>query len=420
MPPVRSSRRRSSRRRFLRQSLAAGLGLLAAPALASGVLRAAPRAEGAPLRIGHLVRSDVRAAATEAAQGAAWAADEAVYNAQLFDRTVAFESVAADSVARLPAAVRTLQDALGGLDLLVCGTDQTLSPPLVALAEADDLLLVNAGVPDTAWRDAGCHPHLVHVTASAAMHADALAAWGTAARDDLARWTLLAGEDARDQATAAYLERALTERGATVVETLPPGPPDEVAQAAAAVEADATAVCVTGAAQLPLVAALAAADAPLVTGPLLERPRYAAAGVQVAGAWPLMWHPDLFKYGATQLADRYTARYDVPMHGLAYANWAAVTFLAEAALNAESSRPEALVRYLVGEGRFDSRKGKPLTFRPWNQQARQILHVAEASPTGRLALSADVPDALRGDADAITARLDALGLSATESACALR
>jgi ABC transporter substrate binding protein (PQQ-dependent alcohol dehydrogenase system) len=287
------------------------------------------------------------------------------------------------------------------------------------LAEADDILLVNAGVPDIAWRDAGCHPHLVHVTASAAMHADALAAWGTAARDDLARWTILVGEDERDQATAAYLEAALTERGATVVETLPPGPPDATAQAAAATEADATAVCVTGAAQLPLVAALDAAGGPLITGPLLERPRYAAASVQIAGAWPLLWHPDLFKYGATQLMDRYTGRYDEPMHGLAYANWAAVTFLVEAALNVGGSRPAELASYLVGEGRFDSRKGKPLTFRPWNRQARQILYVAEAGPTGRLGLSADVPDALRGDADAITARLDALGLSATESACAL-
>ena len=91
------------------------------------------------------------------------------------------------------------------------------------------------------------------------------------------------------------------------------------------------------------------------------------------------WHPSLYKFGATQLNQRYRERFGSPMDGAAWASWFAVKAAAETALR------KALER--IGTSGFDGHKGVRLRFRPEDHVLRQPLYVvagervlAELSP----------------------------------------
>src|SRR5436189_254169 len=60
----------------------------------------------------------------------------------------------------------------------------------------------------------------------------------------------------------------------------------------------------------------------------------------------VLWDSTLQRYGASQINDRYHARFGVGMDGGAWAGWVAVKIAAEAALRARSSEPSRLLAYL--------------------------------------------------------------------------
>lgn len=94
----------------------------------------------------------------------------------------------------------------------------------------------------------------------------------------------------------------------------------------------------------------------------------------------LLWGPTLERYGASQINDRYRDKYGTGMDGSAWAGWAAVKFVAEAALRTRSTEPSRLVAYLEApDTQFDGHKGWPLSFRRADHQLRQPLY-ASASP----------------------------------------
>jgi len=109
----------------------------------------------------------------------------------------------------------------------------------------------------------------------------------------------------------------------------------------------------------------------------------------------VLWDLTLQRYGASQINDRYGARFGVGMDGAAWAGWVAVKIAAEAALRARSSDPSRLLAYLESPtAQFDGHKGWPLTFRTAEHQLRQPLYVVRwaegaSSPARELR---DVPD----------------------------
>jgi ABC-type branched-subunit amino acid transport system substrate-binding protein len=107
-----------------------------------------------------------------------------------------------------------------------------------------------------------------------------------------------------------------------------------------------------------------------------------AAGRGAAGAGSaVLWSPSLEKYGASQINERFRARYHLPMDGSAWAGWVAVKIAAEAALRARSTGAGALLSYLEASSTsFDGHKGWPLSFRSRDHQLRQPLYVAVRSP----------------------------------------
>ncbi|MEA2764853.1 MAG: hypothetical protein QOK07_1257 [Gemmatimonadaceae bacterium] len=105
-----------------------------------------------------------------------------------------------------------------------------------------------------------------------------------------------------------------------------------------------------------------------------------------------LWGPDLQRFGASQLNDRYRDRYHAGMDGFAWTGWAAVKIATEAALRTRSSSPAELTAYLESPStQFDGHKGWPLSFRIADHQLRQPLYVATAVGAGEYR-SRDVPE----------------------------
>ena len=114
---------------------------------------------------------------------------------------------------------------------------------------------------------------------------------------------------------------------------------------------------------------------------LQARPRLAAPAAVDS---TVLWGPSLERYGASQINDRYRAKYRAGMDGSAWAGWVAVKIAAEAALRARSSDPSRILAYLQTPGmQFDGHKGWPLTFRGGDHQLRQPLYaVARTAGAG--------------------------------------
>lgn len=128
-----------------------------------------------------------------------------------------------------------------------------------------------------------------------------------------------------------------------------------------------------------------------------------------------LWHPDLYRYGATQLNNRFGERFEEGMSSAAWANWLAVKILWEAAVRADGTGADVLIEFLESSrAGFDGHKGTALSFRPWNHQLRQPIYLVHADGDGNVEieeLQDDEPAAGSGESP------DPLGIPRAESSC---
>ncbi|HKN57837.1 MAG TPA: hypothetical protein VJV97_03235, partial [Gemmatimonadaceae bacterium] len=111
----------------------------------------------------------------------------------------------------------------------------------------------------------------------------------------------------------------------------------------------------------------------------------------------VLWGSALERYGASQINDRYRAKYHVGMDGGAWAGWFAVKLISESALRARSSDPSKLLAYLeLPSTSFDGHKGWPLGFRSADHQLREPLYIMVSPPPSGTQRYRDVPE-LRGN-----------------------
>lgn len=129
----------------------------------------------------------------------------------------------------------------------------------------------------------------------------------------------------------------------------------------------------------------------------------------------VLWHPELFRYGATQLNSRFVEKFEDGMSSAAWANWLAVKILWEAAVRTGGTGADAMIEFLESNrARFDGHKGTALSFRPWNHQLRQPIYLVHADGEGNVEieeLQDDEPAAGPGESP------DPLGMPRAESAC---
>jgi len=146
------------------------------------------------------------------------------------------------------------------------------------------------------------------------------------------------------------------------------------------------------------------------------------------GGRPVLWDPAFDTGPAADLNDRYASRNGEPMESAAWAAYAAVLILFEAAVAGATDGVDALMAYLTDtDTAFDVGKGVPVSFRPWDRQLRQPLVLVEpvagaewgSRASTRIALAAVVGTA-PSDIGASTgvADLDRYGDDADVTTCA--
>ncbi len=121
------------------------------------------------------------------------------------------------------------------------------------------------------------------------------------------------------------------------------------------------------------------------------------------GARVVLWHHTLRRFGAEQLNGRFRRRFGREMDSPAWAAWAAIKILTEAALRGRSVEPTGLAAYVRERAaRFDGHKGEPLAFDRRTGELRQPLYVVDHGPgraAGRVAAELSV-DEIYGTLDA--------------------
>ncbi|MBB95334.1 MAG: branched-chain amino acid ABC transporter substrate-binding protein [Rhodobacteraceae bacterium] len=307
-----------------------------------------------------------------------------------------------DAVAAARAAV-----ANGAGFLAVAAGADTLQAIAAAVPDA---LVLNLKAEDDTLRTSQCHDNIFHVIPSRAMKADALAQYLVWKKWD--RWVLIHGSHPEDNAMAEAYRRAARKFGANIVE-------ERVYEdTGGARRSDSGHVQVQR--QMPVFTQNAkrhdvviAADENEVFAAYLPyrtwdaRPVAGDAGLRVRD-----WHPGSEGWGGTQMQTRFEKHAKRYMSGNDYLAWLAVRIIGEAVTRTDTADPDAIRGYLRSDAfEIPGFKGLPLSFRPWNQQLRQGILLADGPLVVTVSPQAEFLHK--------TSQLDTLGYDHPESECSL-
>jgi ABC transporter substrate binding protein (PQQ-dependent alcohol dehydrogenase system) len=317
-----------------------------------------------------------------------------------------FETV--EFTATPETAAATLEKALaGGAGFVVLLADD---PTTVALADlaGDRALILNAAARGDALRGADCRANVVHVAASHAMLADALAQFLVWKKWD--SWFLISGSHPDDIDLANAFRTSATKFGAEIVE-------ERIYEdSGGARRTDTGHVQVQK--QMPVFTQgaeehdiLLAADEAGIFAEYLPFQTWDARPVAgSAGLVPRTWHPALEAWGATQFQNRFEAMAGRPMREEDYQAWLAVRIIGEAATRTGLADPAGLRDHILSpEFEVAGFKGQKLTIRDWDHQLRQPILLT----TGALTVSVSPQDAFLHQ----ISQLDTLGKDRPETTC---
>ncbi len=245
------------------------------------------------------------------------------------------------------------------------------------LPEAVGSIILDARTIDDNLRQEDCRRNVFHVLPSRAMRTDALAQFLISKR--WSRWFLLKGTSENDEAFAADMRVSAAKFGGKIVQerkyNYDPG----------SRRVD------TGFQQIQTQMPLATQNAPshdvLVVadeddqfGDYLPYNTYDARPiVGTQGLVATAWHPSFQEYSALQMQHRFKLFAHRDMSERDYAGWLALRIVGEAFIRSGMTDPEELRSFLRSK-QFEVAgfKGQGLTFRPWDQQLRQPVLLAQA------------------------------------------
>jgi ABC transporter substrate binding protein (PQQ-dependent alcohol dehydrogenase system) len=335
-------------------------------------------------------------------------AETAMRESRIIGRSVgvrfSLHELTIDGAADIVSAIRrSAQEHRAGVVLL----DLPIGPfreVVAGLGRGDDLMLFNIRHSDNELRGIDCAPALFHTLPSAAMLTDALAQYLRSRK-----WTrilLLAGETESDSAFADSFDLSARKFGLRILARrsfILSNDPREREQNNIRL--------LTGS---PDYDVIFLADnqgefgryVPFAS--LLPRPV-----VGMEGLVPSAWHWTWERHGAPQLNQRFDRRAKRQMAPEDWAAWAAVRSVVEAVVRSGETDIAAIRNTLVSDDfTFDTYKGVPANFRPWNNQLRQpvLLHTHNA-----VIARAPVEGFLHKDNV-----LDSLGIDQRQSPCVMR
>ncbi len=284
-------------------------------------------------------------------------------------------------VERLPADANVAEAAkrvlAGAPTMIVADLDRSDLLALSSLPEAADAIILDARTIDDDLRQENCRSNLFHLLPSRAMRTDALAQFLSFKRWN--RWFLLKGKSAADEAYATDMKRSAARFGGKIV-----------AERTYAYDPGARRVD-TGfqqiQTQMPLATqgsqsydVLIVADENDQFGDYL--PYNTSDARPIAGTQGLVataWHPSFQEYSALQMQHRFKVATHRDMTERDYAGWLAVRIVGEAVIRSGKTAPADLKAFLrSGQFEVAGFKGQSLTFRPWDQQLRQPVLLAQA------------------------------------------
>ena len=272
------------------------------------------------------------------------------------------KSVSTEDEAELLAQIQSSYDAGGRLFII-----DAPSAPLRRIAStlASDALIFNVSNPDDALRLQQCSANLFHTYPSRAMLSDALVQWLKAKRMD--EVLLIRGQRDGDQAYAAAVQRSGQRFGVEIVEELVWDFDTDLRRAAQR--------------ELPLFTQTDEYDFVIVADEVGDFGEYVPFNTwyprPVGGTQGLIttgWHRVVEQWGAAQLQSRFEKLTGRWMNAQDYAAWAAVRSVAEAVTRTQSAEPSVIRNFLLSaDFELAAFKGRPLSYRGWNQQLRQPI-----------------------------------------------
>lgn len=276
-------------------------------------------------------------------------------------------------------------------------------------AAGRDLLLFNAAAPDDRLRSADCRANVFHTSPSRSMLADGLAQYLIWKK--WTDWFLISGSHPEDVAKGEALQRAAKKFGAKVVEER------TFEDTGGARRTDSGHVLVQR--QIPVFTqeardhdVVVVADESQVFGAYIPyRTWDARPVVGDAGLIASLWSPAYEGYGSTQLQRRFEKAAGRGMLDIDYQVWLALRAVNEAVTRTGKADVAAVREYLLSDAfELSGFKGQALSFRPWNNQLRHGVLLADA----KLVVTVSPQEEYLHP----RTRLDTLGLDRPESKCA--
>jgi len=307
------------------------------------------------------------------------------------------------------AAMQALADQ--GASFIVTSLDADRLLKIADAGKARGETLVNAFATDERLREQDCRANVFHVAPTRSMLADALAQYLVWKK--WRKWMLISGSHESDGLFAEALRHAATRFGAKIVEERvfkDTGGARRTDSGVAEIQQQMPAVT-QGAPDHDVL--VAADESEVFAGYLPYRtwdPRPVAGS---AGLVPTTWDAAFDQWGAVQLQNRFTKKFQRSMTAHDIQVWTAVRMVGEAASRTGSGDPGKMLAYMKGaDFSVAAFKGQKLTIRDWNLQLRQPILLFD----GRNTVSVSPQEGFLHQ----VSTLDTLGLDRPAWACPSR
>jgi len=314
-----------------------------------------------------------------------------------------------DESQTLEAAVQTIAESGAALIVADLSADKLLQ--LSEIAKRKAMLVLNASAPDERLRENDCRSNVLHVTPSRSMLADALTQY--LAWKQWRRVLLIKGSHPEDELLAQAYRNSARKFGLKVVE-------ERVFEdTGGGRRSDSGSVQTQR--QIPVLTQnapaydviVAADESEVFAGYLPYHSWDARPVVGSSGLVPTIWDASHEQWGAIQLQNRFMKTFHRFMNARDHAAWLAVRMIGEAATRTGTADVEKLRTFLVSpDFSIAAFKGVRLSVRPWNQQLRQPILLAD----GRMVVSVSPQEGFLHQ----FSELDTLGVDRPETKCKLQ